>query len=184
MKIPIINKKCECCLKVMKDVFEKHGYFNCIVSRGEVITEVDLSSEQLNEVVCSLFIYGFETTQDVKLIIVERIKNEIRNYVYHTDGEDKMKISELIQKKLNREGRYFDNLFFEKTGIRMEQFYVNLKMERIKSLLTTELTISEIAFKLKYSSESHLTTDFKKENNGTTPSEYRELNKIIFFPPL
>ena len=160
MKLFIINKKCECCLKVMKDIFEKHGYCNCIISRGEVITKVDLTAEQLNEVCSSLKIFGFETTQDVRLIIVEKIKNVIRNYVYNSDGEGKMKISDLIAKKMGREGRFFDNLFFTQTGIRIERYFINLKMERIYSLLSTELTISEIAVELKYKSESHLTTDF------------------------
>jgi AraC-like DNA-binding protein len=112
---------------------------------------------------------------DKKAILIEKIKNVVIEMVHHTDGEMKIKFSNFLSEKLNHDYTYLSNLFSEVQGVTIEQFLISHKIERIKELIIyDELNITEIAWKMNYSSVAHLCNQFKKVT-GLTPSHFKQL---------
>ena len=109
-----------------------------------------------------------------KSILVEKIKSAIIELVHYTEDQIKMNLSDYLSEKLNYDYTYLANLFSEVKGITIEKFYLTHKIERVKELLFyDELTLSEIADRLGYSSVAHLSGQFKKIT-GLTPSEMKK----------
>jgi len=112
---------------------------------------------------------------DKRAMLIEKIKNIIIEMVHHSDGLIKINFSDFLSEKLNHDYTYLANLFSEVQGTTIEHFIISHKIERIKELIIyNELNITEIAFKMNYSSVAHLSNQFKKVT-GLSPSHFKNL---------
>jgi AraC-like DNA-binding protein len=166
---------CIRCQMVVKAELEKLGLHYVYVKIGEVDTIEDISPEQLEHLNISLKKAGLALMDDKKSILVEKIKSTIIELVHHKDEQINVNLSDYLSEKLNYDYTYLANLFSEVNGINIEKFYLTHRIERVKELLVyDELNISEIAFKMNYSSVSHLSNQFKKIT-GMTPTYFKRL---------
>lgn len=178
MKLYIRNMVCIRCKMVVKYELDKLGLHHTRIELGEVEIKEDLSEEQLYNLNVTLKSCGLELMDDKKSILVERIKATVIELVNYNDDMIKIYLTDYISQKLNHNYTYLSNLFSEVKGTSIEKYYLELKIERVKELLVyDELNISEIAWKLHYSSVSHLSTQFKKMT-GLTPSHFKNLKHI------
>ena len=116
-----------------------------------------------------------EPTYDKKAILIEQIKNIIVDLVHYSDEQLQMNFSDYLSKELKYDYTYLSNLFSEAEGIPIQKFIIAQKIERVKELIMTgELTLTQIALKLHYSSIAHLSNQFKKVT-GLTPSYFKQL---------
>jgi AraC-like DNA-binding protein len=163
------------CKMVVKSELEKLGLHFANVELGEVAIKEDLSEEQKDRLRTGLKKSGLELMDDKKSILVEKIKGVIIELVHYNDDQLKINLSDYLAEKLNHNYTYLANLFSEVKGITIEQFYLAHKIEKVKELLVyDELTLTEIAYKLNYSSVDHLSNQFKKMT-GLTPSHFKDL---------
>jgi AraC-like DNA-binding protein len=162
---------------IVKSELEKLGLHYINVDLGEAETMEDVSAKQLAELNIALKKSGLELMDDKKSILIEKIKNVIVEYVHYSDLDEPLKInfSNHLAGKLNLDYTYLSNLFSEVQGTTIEHFIIIHKIERVKELLVyDELNLTEIAYKLHYSSVAHLSTQFKKIT-GLTPSHFKQL---------
>lgn len=178
MKLFIKNMVCFRCKMVVKSELEKLGLHYTSVELGEVEITDKISKEQLDDLGVALKATGLELMDDTKKILIERIKTLIIELIYLNDEQIKINLSDYLSQKLNHNYTYLSNLFTEVIGSTIERFYLENKIEKVKELLVyDELTLTEIAWKLHYSSVSHLSNQFKKMT-GLTPSNYKNLKQI------
>ena len=169
---------CIRCKMVVKSELEKLGLHNSIVELGEAVIREDISSEQLDRLNIALKKSGLELMDDKKSILVEKIKAVIIELVHYNEEQIKINLSDYLSEKLNHNYTYLANLFSEVKGTSIEQFYLAHKIEKVKELLVyDELNLTEIAYKLNYSSVAHLSNQFKKMT-GLTPSHFKSLKRI------
>jgi AraC-like DNA-binding protein len=160
---------------VVKSELEHLGLHYVSVELGEVEIRENLSQEQFDMLSLSLRKTGLELMDDKKSILVEKIKSAIIELVNYSDEEIIVNHSEYLSEKFNLSYTFLASLFSEVKGITIEKFYLAHKIERVKELLVyDELTLSEIAYRLHYSSVAHLSNQFKKMT-GLTPSHFRQL---------
>ncbi|NOU18957.1 MAG: helix-turn-helix transcriptional regulator [Bacteroidales bacterium] len=177
MKIYIQNMVCIRCKMVVKSELEKLGLHYTSVELGEVEIIEDISSDQFKQLGLALKKTGLELMDDKKSIIVEKIKTIIIELVHYSDDQIKINLSDYLSEKLNYNYTYLANLFSEVKGTTIEQFYLAHKIEKVKELLVyDELNLTEIAYKLHYSSVAHLSNQFKKIT-GLTPSHFKNLKQ-------
>ena len=163
------------CKMVVKSELEKLGLHNITVGLGEAEIKEEISAEKLAELRIALEKTGLELIDDKKNILVEKIKTIIIEMVHYTDVQIKINLSDYLSEKLNYNYTYLANLFSEVKGITIEQFYLAHKIEKVKELLVyDELNLTEIAWKLHYSSVAHLSNQFKKMT-GLTPTHFKNL---------
>jgi AraC-like DNA-binding protein len=178
MKLNIVyikNMVCNRCIMVVGELFSSAGYQPLKVSLGEVELSKEMEPDAKNSVSKKLKEYGFELIDDHKTQIIEKIKNIIIRLVHHTHSELRENYSSLIESELGRGYTYLSNLFSSVEGITIEKYIIAQKIERVKELLVYhELTLSEIAWQMGYSSVAHLSNQFKKVT-GLTPSYFREI---------
>jgi AraC-like DNA-binding protein len=175
LKLYIKNMVCIRCKMVVKSELEKLGLHFSTVELGEVEITDKISKDQLDNLSVALKLTGLELMDDNKKILVEKIKTIIIQLIHYNDEQIKINLSDYLSEKLNHNYTYLSNLFSEVTGITIEQFYLANKIERVKELLVyDELNLTEIAWKLHYSSVSHLSNQFKKMT-GLTPSHFKNL---------
>ena len=135
----------------------------------------ELSLELLSDLRNELSITGLELMEDKKAILIERIKGVIIEMIHYLDDMPLINYSDYISEKLGFDYTYISNLFSEMKGMTIQQFIIVHKVERIKELLMyEELTLTEISYKLNYSSVAHLSAQFKKVT-GLTASEFKHL---------
>ena len=160
---------------MVRDELKKLGLHFMVVDLGEVEIMEDLSAEQRLQLQEALQESGLELMDDKKAILIEKIKNIIIEMVHHSDEVVKTNFSDYLTTKLDYDYTYMANLFSEVQGTTIAQFLISHKVERIKELIIyDELSISEIAWKMNYSSVAHLSNQFKKVT-GLTPSHFRQL---------
>ena len=165
------------CKMIVKSELEKLGFHYINVDLGEAEIMEDASAQQLAELNTALKKSGLELIDDKKSILIEKIKNVIVELVHYSDSSEPLKInfSDHLAGKLNHDYTYLSNLFSEVQGTTIEHFIIIHKIERVKELLVyDELNLTEIAYKLHYSSVAHLSTQFKKIT-GLTPSHFKQL---------
>jgi len=163
------------CKMAVKEELTKLGLHFIIVDLGEVEIMETISIEKLEELRIALRISGLELMDDKRAVLIEKIKNVITEMVHHTDELPKMNYSDFISEKLNYDYTYLSNIFSEVKGITIQQFIIIHKIERAKELLLyDELNLTEISYKLHYSSVAHLSNQFKKVT-GLSPSHYKQL---------
>ena len=163
------------CKMVVKSELEKLGLHNNTIGLGEAEITEEISPEQMASLRIALEKTGLELMDDKKSILVEKIKTIIIEMVHYTDDQIKINLSDYLSEKLNYNYTYLANLFSEVKGITIEQFCIAHKIERVKELLIyDELNLTEIAWKLHYSSVAHLSNQFKRIT-GLSPSHFRNL---------
>jgi AraC-like DNA-binding protein len=163
------------CKIAVKEELKKLGLHFIVVDLGEVEIMEDISPEQRDLLNAGLLTSGLELMDDKRAILIERIKNTIIETVHHSDGESNVNFSDFLSEKLNHNYTYLANLFSEVQGTTIEQFMIAHKIERIKELIIyDEMNMTEIAWKMNYSSVAHLSNQFKKVT-GLSPSHYKQL---------
>jgi AraC-like DNA-binding protein len=146
-----------------------------VVDLGVVEIMENLSAENRQQLKEALLSSGLELMDDKKAILIEKIKNIIIEMVHHSDEMIKINFSNFLSDKLNHNYTYLANLFSEVQGTTIEHFIISHKIERIKELIIYgELNITEIAWKMGYSSVAHLSNQFKK-STGLSPSHFKQL---------
>jgi len=165
----------ERCKMAVKEELKKLGLHFIVVDLGEVEIMETLSSAQRDQIKLALHSSGLELMDDKRAVLIEKIKNVIIEMVHHTDEVIKTNFSNYLSEKLNHDYTYLSNLFSEVQGTTIEQFVISHKIERIKELIIYgELNITEIAWKMNYSSVAHLSNQFKKVT-GLSPSHFKQL---------
>ena len=160
---------------IVQQKLNKLGLHYCTVDLGEVDVKENITSKQREQLRILLLKAGLELMDDKKAVLIERIKNVIVEMVHYSEEVPKVKNSDFISAKLNHDYTYLANLFSEATGITIEQYIIAHKIERVKEfLLYNELNLTEISYKLNYSSVAHLSHQFKKVT-GLTPTFYKHL---------
>lgn len=151
---------------------------NCIkLDLGTVEIFEDVTSEQRQALKIALLKSGLELMDDKKAILIERIKNSIVEMIHYSDSLPKVKYSTYLSNALRHDYTYLANIFSEVKGITIEQFIIIHKIEKVKELLIyDELNLTEISYKLNYSSVAALSNQFKKIT-GLTPSFYKQLKE-------
>jgi len=163
------------CKQTVKEELKKLGLHFILVDLGEVEIMETLTTEEREQAKTALLSCGFELMDDKRAILIERIKNTIIEMVHHSSEEIKTNFSTYLSDKLEHDYTYLANLFSEVQGTTIEQFIISHKIERIKELIIYgELNITEIAWKMNYSSVAHLSNQFKKMT-GLTPSHFKQL---------
>lgn len=163
------------CKMIVKSELEKLGLHFTIVELGEVKIVETITAEQQSVLYSGLKKAGLELMSDKKSMLIEKIKIIIIELVHYSDQQLKMNFSDYLSEKLQYDYTYLANLFSENQGSTIEHFFLSHKIERVKELLIyDELNLTEIAYRLNYSSVAHLSAQFKKMT-GLTPTHYKRL---------
>ena len=175
MKIYIKNMVCSRCKMSVTAAFENAGLQPVSVELGEVELKKSPSKTAMENLAASLKALGFEIIDDKKVQTIEKIKNAIISMVHHTDQSSKTNLSDHIASLLHQDYNYLSNLFSQVEGTTIEKFFIAHRIEKAKELLMyNEMSLSEIADSLGYSSVAYLSNQFKKVT-GFTPSYYKSL---------
>jgi AraC-like DNA-binding protein len=175
MKLYIKNMVSHRCKMVVRSELEKMKLKHTIIELGEVEIMENLSTPKRDQLKASLLEFGLELMDDERAILVERIKNIIIEMVHYSDQLPKINFSDFLSEKLGQNYNQLSSLFSEVKGMTIEHYIIINKIERVKELiLYDELNLTEIAFKLHYSSVAHLSTQFKKVT-GLTTTFYKSL---------
>lgn len=178
MVLHIKNMVCNRCKMVVKSELEKIGIRPLSIELGEVQLEHELSQAKKLQVEKSLKMVGFALIDDRKSRLIEQIKTQIVKLVHQDNTELKMNLSDLLSQKLAHDYSYLSNLFSEVEGTTIEKYFIAQKIEKVKELLVyDELTLSEIAGQLNYSSVAYLSNQFKKVT-GLTPSHFKNISTL------
>lgn len=168
---------CDRCKWVVKTELEKLGHQVMVVNLGEVELKEDISDEQRAIVEGKLQEFGFELMNDKSSVLIEQIKTQIIQLVKDTETLEKQNLSEYLSKTLHRDYSSLSKMFSEVTGVTIEQYFILQKIERAKELIVyDEMSLTQIAFELGYSSVAHLSSQFKKVT-GLTPSHFKGLKQ-------
>jgi AraC-like DNA-binding protein len=163
------------CKLAVKEELKKLGVHFIVVDLGEVEIMEDLSPEKTERLKAGLLSAGLELMDDKRAVLIERIIKVIIEMIHYTDEVPKVNYSNFISEKLGYDYTYLSNIFSEVKGITIQQFIIIHKIERAKELLLyDELNLTEISFKLHYSSVAHLSNQFKKVT-GLSPSQFKQL---------
>jgi len=165
---------CDRCIMTVETVLDDLGFDVREVSLGNAVISGDPDRDEFDQIRQELSDKGFELITDRNDKLLEELKVQLLSYLrYLEDTDDPSKISMYLQQELNYNYSYLSNYFSKHLGMTIEKYLINLKIERVKELLTyEELTLSEIAWKLNYSSVQYLSNQFKKIT-GETVSSFR-----------
>ncbi|MBI1937088.1 MAG: helix-turn-helix transcriptional regulator [Ignavibacteriales bacterium] len=180
----IKNMVCNRCIRVVKEELEKLSIVIKKISLGEVETESIINKETLEIIREMLEQNGFELIEDKKVKIIEKVKNIIIETIYGNEEflSVSKNFSKLLEKEIGLDYRYMSTLFSSLESITIEQYIIIQKIERAKEFLKYgELTLSEIAYKLGYSSVQHLSNQFKKIT-GFSASEFKNITQNMRRP--
>jgi YesN/AraC family two-component response regulator len=166
---------CIRCKMVVKEELKKMGLHYVAVELGEAEILEDLSIQQHDQLGDALLKTGLELMDDKKSVLMQKIKSIIIEVAHYSEEPLTMKFSEFLTQKLDHDYTYLANLFSEVSGTTIEKFLIAHKIERVKELLVyNELSLTEIAYQMHYSSVAHLSMQFKKVT-GLTPSHFKQL---------
>lgn len=168
---------CNRCIMAVNTVFKETGCSPESVTLGTVDILDNISTDKMDMIGQNLKELGFEIIEDSNSRIIEKIKNIVIKTIHYTEEDQKFNYSTIIESKFNKNYNYLSNLFSSIEGTTIEQYIIHQKIEKAKELLVyNELTLSEIAFKLGYSSVAHLSNQFKKVT-GLTPTYFKEIGE-------
>ena len=163
------------CKMVVQEELKKLGLHYTSVDLGEAEIVEDISPGQLGRLKEALLRSGLELMDNKKSILIQKIKDVIFELVHSSDEPLTINFSQFLSQKLDRDYSYLANIFSEMQGSTIEKFIIAHKIERVKELLVYQgLTLTEIAYKMHYSSVAHLSAQFKKVT-GITPSHFKQL---------
>lgn len=165
------------CKMMVKEELAKLGLQHTVLDLGMVELLEDITEEQRLKLKVSLLRSGLELLDDKKNILIEKVKNVITEMIHYSDELPKVNYSDYISEKLKYDYTYLSNIFSEVKGITIQQFIIINKIEKVKELLLyDQLNLTEIAYKLHYSSVAHLSNQFKKIT-GLSPTFYKKLKE-------
>jgi AraC-like DNA-binding protein len=165
------------CKMVVRDELKKLGLEYVVLDLGMVEILQDVSAEQREQLKINLLKSGLELLDDKKSILIEKIKSVIVEMIHYSDELPRVNFSDYLSEKLNYDYTYLANIFSEVKGITIQQYIIIHKIEKVKELLLyDELNLTEISYKLQYSSVGHLSNQFKKVT-GLSPSYYKQLKQ-------
>jgi len=179
MKIVIKNMVCDRCKLVVQNILDEQSLHVISVQLGEVdfgnnppsVYQLDIFNKKIKAL-------GFELVSNKKSQLMVNIKKHIVELVTLTqqpESEEKIKLSHYLSSKLYHDYTYLSNLFSAVEGVTIEQYFINQKIETVKELLIyDEISLTEISYRLGYSSVSHLSRQFKKVT-GSTPTQFKKL---------
>jgi len=174
MKLYIRNMVCDRCKMVVQQELERSGLQPLSVELGIAEIDRELLSTEKQELNDRLQALGFELIDDRKTRIIEQVKNLVVETIHYTDQPLQVNLSDFLAEQIRLDYSYISNLFTEATGTTIEQYAIAQRIERAKELLSyDELSLSEIADKLYYSSASHFSRQFRKVT-GQTPTAFRQ----------
>ena len=172
-KLFIKNMISDRCRQLVAEELQNVGVIPESVRIGEVELPGSMSVDAYDTFKNNIARYGFWIIEDKKGMLIQRVKNVILQMLHSSEESPKMKISCYLSAALNHDYTYLANVFSEHEGITIEQFVIVNRIERVKDMiLRDELTLTEIAYRLKYSSVAHLSNQFKKIT-GYSPSFYK-----------
>lgn len=184
VKLAVKNMVCNRCIRVAREELERAGYVLASVVLGEITVIGMITSEDKHRIADILSAAGFELIDDRRHALIERVKTLIIEKIYHSDGEEleNLLFSKYLADAIAMEYGYLSSLFSSVENITIEKYVILQKIERVKELLTyDQLTLSEIAYRLGYSSSQHLSNQFRKVA-GMTPTEFKRLAKHLRRP--
>lgn len=165
------------CKMIVKAELDRLNLTYTAVDLGEVEIKESITIEQREKLEIALAKVGLELMDDKRAILIERIKSVIIEMVYYSEERPKYKFSDYLSKKLAYDYTYLANTFSEVTGVTIEHFIIAHKIEYVKELLIyNEYNLTEISYKLNYSSVAHLSNQFKKFT-GLTPTFFKQLKQ-------
>ncbi|WP_439505453.1 helix-turn-helix domain-containing protein [Sediminibacterium sp.] len=163
------------CKLIVKEILQTSDIPYQRIDLGEVLMTYPIDQEKIEDFRIRLFKYGLELIDDKKSIIISQIKGVIIEMIHYSEDEPELNFSTFLSDKLSYNYTYLSNLFSEIQGSTIEQFIILHKIERVKELIIyNELNLTEIAWKLHYSSVAHLSNQFKKIT-GLTPSFFKAM---------
>ena len=169
---------CNRCIMVVKQELERLKLHPVRVSMGEVELSKPATEKQLKNLNIRLTELGFELLDDQKQKQIETIKNLLIKKVQSEEVEEHFSVSDYLKKSLNKDYSSFSRLFSEVEGITIEHFFILQKIEKVKEWLAYgELNLSEISYRLGYSSLAHLSAQFKKVT-GLTTSHFKKIGSL------
>ena len=173
MIIKVKNMICQRCKIVVENILSSLGLEAESITIGEIVLKRKVSDDKLKELDAALKTVDLELVCDKKNLIDQQIKNLIFEIIYYSDEPLSIKFSFFLSSKLNYNYNYLSKIFSEVNGINIERYIILQKIEKVKSMLLSEDAIlSEIAYKMNYSSVSHLSNQFKKYT-GLRASDYK-----------
>jgi AraC-like DNA-binding protein len=182
MKIHVKYMVSNRCILAVKEELEKLGLHNAKIKLGEVEISEDISIQTYSQLKMGLQRIGLDLMEDKRLILTEQIKTLVIEMIHYSEYSNKVNLSDYLSMKLNHNYSYLSNIFSEFQGGSIEHFMLSHRIELIKELLMYgELTISEIAWKLNYSSVGHLSNQFKKFT-GISPLHFKQLKEKSRIP--
>ena len=178
MELHIKNMVCGRCIKSVTSVFERNGIVPNSVELGVVYLKDNMNAETKQKVQEELRIEGFEMLDDQKAKVVDQVKAAIIELVHYGElDEMNKKLSNFLAEKLHKDYNYLSSLFSSVENTTIEQYFILQKIEKVKEwLVYNEYTLSEMAYKMGYSSVAHLSGQFKKVT-GFTPSQFKQLKE-------
>jgi AraC-like DNA-binding protein len=175
LKIYLKNMVCNRCILVVKNEMKKLGHQPVNISLGEVELDTDLTSAEKQKLDKHLQTFGFEIIDDRRSRIIGQIKSSIIELVHQQNSELKTNLSTYLSDKLHHDYTYLSSLFSEVEGTTIEKYFIAQKIEKVKELLVyDELSLSEIAYQMNYSSAAYLSNQFKKVT-GLTPGHFKNI---------
>lgn len=169
---------CGRCKMVVKSEFEKLGLPAISVELGEVVLEKAISVGEKEILLQNLRLLGFDLIDDKKSKTIDKIKTLIIDLVQNKNNDLKSNLSDYLSQELHQDYNTLSNLFSEVESTTIEKYFMHQKIEKVKELiLYDELSLSEIAYSLNYSSVSHLSNQFKKIT-GFSPTYFKNLKSI------
>ena len=165
---------CQRCIMAVEILANRLDIDYANIVLGELTLNSEISEDKMRELTRELQAIGFEVLDDKRSRITEQIKIHVRELVHWKDNNIKINLSDYLSEKMNQDYAYLTSLFSETEGTTIEKYFIANKIERVKELLAYDnLSLSEIAHMLNYSSVAHLSSQFKKIT-GVTPSSYKE----------
>ncbi|MBK8776267.1 MAG: helix-turn-helix transcriptional regulator [Saprospiraceae bacterium] len=165
------------CKMIVQDDLKAIGIHLFKVDLGKVEILEEITSKQIELLRSKLLQQGLELLDDKKSILIDKIKNVIIEMIHYMDDLPTENYSDYTSNKLNYDYTYLSNIFSEVKGITIQQFIIIHKIERVKELLLyDELNLTEISYKLNYSSVAHLSNQFKKVT-GLSPTFFKNLKQ-------
>ena len=169
---------CSRCKMVVKTTLEKLGLNPIQIELGEIELQEDDITPVKEKLKQDLNCLGFELLNDKNTKTIEKVKNRIIDLVQNQNNSLNVKLSEYLTREIHKSYSSLSNLFTEVEGITIEKYFILQKIEKVKELLVyDELTLSEIALQLNYSSTAYLSNQFKKVT-GLTPSHFKKMRTI------
>lgn len=184
MKLMVKNMVCDRCKLIVQSICDKLDINTTTIELGKVITAQHLASSQLEQLRDALSETGLILLDDAKQASIEQVKQACLFYLNRQNLGQEQVLSQFIAGRVNKDYNYLSRLFSSVESISIEQYYIALRVEKVKELITYEqLAFSEIAYELGFSSVAHLSRQFKK-STGLTLSEFRTNINSISRQPL